>query len=551
MADPINYGMSDADRAMAAAQAFQDTSTASVAAAEQQYQSKVNELANAIVSGMSPRERTVLETQVQDLGNRYSQALAATQNQFAFAQQASQMTAQEVQRQYQELAQRQQLQASGALGAIGAMYAPGMATAAQEDAILAARQQGASDARYITGAQGISGLAQSLYSQALAGQRAATAAQLQGQQINLQTALETRALQAAADREQKERDRLREFEMAGYQEIQRMRQAYDLKGAELLAAARAADSTTERDRRLAELEMFTQKSDIELENAMRLLEAQTAASQVGRDTRTEEQKLADAMREYEAKGAVDLRNQLALEKARVALAKANEKPTPLTPEQQKAQAQAEGSQTKFASYVSGLIANKPTTPKTATHIKGQKFQGKFYVQDGQVFRVTEDPTTKQPITAAIPIYNVMAIINELAGVAQATKPTPAQLEQLVTMQLSNISSNSDLLLATQFILGTGDPKKITALLLSKDPGGTSSKPTNPYAGMGYSQLGSVYNQMIAGMGGTGGTGGTTSLPLLSAKPTLVIGAPSEEPFKKSPPPVLNLNKPGVSISSRK
>ena len=502
MAEPINYGMTDADRARMAAEAFANTATTSIADAERQYQSKVNELAGAIVSGMSPQERSVLESQVQDLGNRYSQALAATQNQFAFAQQEAQMTSQEIQRQYQELAARQLGQAAGALGAVSPQYTPGMMTAAQEDAIAAARQQGMADARFITGAQGVSGLAQSLYAQALAGQRAASQAQLQGQQLNLRTALESRALQAAVDREQKERERLREFELAGFTNVNNLRQSYNAKLAELQAAVATADTRTERDKAEAELDQYQAKSQIELERQLELLRAQTAAAQIGQDMRTPEQKAADDLKQYELQKAIDLRNQMKLDRARAALQAANEKPKELTAEQKQVELQAKGQDTKFSQYVQKLLGSKPTTQKKATSIKDFEFEGKFYVSGGQVIRVLPitDPAQKEPTKAAIPLYNINTVINELAGYAQENKPTIQQLATIVNNKLADLASTDrNTFLALQYLLGTAEPGTIAQLILASNPAkvkvGTGNR--GDLSGLGYGELGQVYNNMIS------------------------------------------------------
>jgi len=546
MAEPINYGMSDADRARMAAESFATSATTSIADAERLYQNKVNELAGAIVSGMSPNERAALEKQVQDLGNRYSQALAATQNQFAFAEQQAQITAKAIQDQYREIAQRQLGQASASLGAVAAQYTPGIMTAAQEDAINAARQQGMANAQFNVGAQGVSGLAQSLYAQALAGQRASTQAQLQGQQINLQTALESRALQAAIDREQKERERLREFELTGVTNITNLRQSYNAKLAELQAAVASADTRTEEDKARAELEQYQIKSQIELERQLELIKAQTAAAQVGQDTRTPEQKAADDLKQYELQKAIDLRNQMELDRARAALQAAGEKPKELTPEQKQVELQAKGQDTKFSQYVQKLLGSKPTTQKKATSIKDFEFEGKFYVSGGQVIRVLPitDPTKKEPEKAAIPIYNVNTIINELAGYAQENKPTIQQLATIVNGKLADLASTDrNTFLALQYLLGTTEPGTIAQLILASNPAkvkvGTGptvlwqpGQPTGTY----------VPGQLIPA---------ALQPTRTTARDTLLIGAPFEEPFNRRAalPPVINLNKPGVSISA--
>jgi hypothetical protein len=274
----INYGVSDAARAEQAVQAYGTASAEGIANMEQQYKDKVNELASAIVSGMSPQEKSVLEKQVQDLGNRYSQAIAATQGQFAFAQQQAATVANEAQRQFEELAARQRAQSTQAVGGVTTRFTPGMVTAAQEDAIAAARDQAAAGAEYNIGMQGVAGTARSLYAQALEAQKAASRAGLEGSRVNLRTALEARALQAASEREQKERDRLREFELTGFNALLAAKADRDNKMAELLAAAASADTRSGKEKALAEFELFKKQENLKLQNDLKRIGAKAKAS---------------------------------------------------------------------------------------------------------------------------------------------------------------------------------------------------------------------------------------------------------------------------------
>lgn len=294
--NPINYGESEATRMQAAAEAYATSSAQSVADLEQSYKDKVNELAKGIVTGMTQQEKDLLEKQVQDLGNRYSQAISATQGQFAFAQQQAQTTAAAMADQYAAMQDAQRALAEQTLGAASTQTLPGGLTAAQRDAMLQAQQTGAANLAYLggagavpeqllspeqrtaTGVMGVAGLARSLYAQSLEAQRAASRAQLEGSRVNLQTALEARALESAMAREQKERDRLREFELTGFNAVLAAKQERDNKMAELLAAAASADTRTEKDKALAELDMYKKKANIDLNNQLKIIGAQAKAS---------------------------------------------------------------------------------------------------------------------------------------------------------------------------------------------------------------------------------------------------------------------------------
>ena len=296
MAEQINYGESDADRARKAAEAFGASSTATLDSLGASYKDKVNELASGIVSGINKQEKEVLEKQISDLGNRYSQALAATQGQFAFAEQQAATTSAAMADEYAQMQDAQRALASQTLGAAGVQLQPGRQTAAQRDALRQAQQTGAANLAYLGGAgavpehllapeqrnaigvTGVAGLARDLYSQSLQAQRAASRAQLEGSQVNLRTALEARALQAAVDRETKERDRLREFEITGFNALIAAKSASDAKLAEYLAIAASADTRSGKEKALADYENFKKQENLKLSNDLKRIGAQAKAS---------------------------------------------------------------------------------------------------------------------------------------------------------------------------------------------------------------------------------------------------------------------------------
>ena len=292
----INYGESDAQRANKAAEAFATSSAASVDALAASFKQKSDELAAGIVSGMRQQDRDVLEKQIADLGNRYSQALAANEGQFAFAEQQAKTTSAAMADEYAQMQDAQRALAAQTLGAASVQLQPGRQTAAQRDAIRQAQQIGAANLAYLGGAgavpeqllapeqrqaigvTGVAGLARDLYSQSLQAQRAATLAQLQGSQVNLRTALETRALQAAAEREQKERDRLAEFEMTGFNAVLAAKAASDAKLAEFLAVAASADTRSGKEKALADYENFKKQENLKLQNDLKRIGAQARAT---------------------------------------------------------------------------------------------------------------------------------------------------------------------------------------------------------------------------------------------------------------------------------
>ena len=148
----INYGESDAQRAAKAAEAFTQSSAQGITELEQKYKESVNTLAQGIVTGITPTEKSVLEKSVADLGNRYSQAIAATQGQFAFAQEQATKTSAAMAEQYAQMQDAQRALASQTLGAAGVQLQPGRQTAAQRDALAQAQQIGASNLAFIGGA---------------------------------------------------------------------------------------------------------------------------------------------------------------------------------------------------------------------------------------------------------------------------------------------------------------------------------------------------------------------------------------------------------------
>jgi len=295
MATPINYGVSDQALAQAAAKSYAAQTGQSLDAMKNEFNTKVAELGASIVSGINPAERSVLEKQVQDLGNRYSQSLSATQGQYAFAQQQGQATNLAVQSELAKAQDTARALAAQSLGQAGAPTTGGM-TSAQLDAINAARQTGAAQLAYLggeaavpagmqispgagqLGVSGISALSQQLSQNALLASQARSRAELENSRTNLETSLQAQALSAAAAREEAQREQLRTFELQGFRDLMNTQQSYNAKAAELTAAAAASDSRSGQQKMLAQLELLRKQEAITLQNDLKKISAQNRAS---------------------------------------------------------------------------------------------------------------------------------------------------------------------------------------------------------------------------------------------------------------------------------
>lgn len=463
MAEKINYGLSEAARMEQAAQAYGAASSQSVADLEQSYKDKVNELAKGIVTGMTQQEKDLLEKQVQDLGNRYSQAINATQGQFAFAQQQAQTTAAEMADQYAQMQDAQRALAEQALGAARTTTTPGGMTAAQRDAILQAQQVGAANLAYVGGAgavpqellapeqrgtgglMGVASLARNLYSQSLEAQKAASRAQLEGSRVNLQTALEARALESAMAREQKERDRLREFELTGFNAVLAAKQERDNKMAELLAAAAGADTRTEKDKALAELDMYQKKSDIDLKKSLALVAAQAKAS----GSTGVSQAASDLDAELTGRASAFGKNLM------TAIARRPQgRPigSAVTIDGKKYTLTLNG---KEATIDELWNANKLISAFSVPGVAGL-----FYMNGNNV--VHEVKVNGVPKAQYYPLENLNKQLNTLAGYLQKQKVSKEQAYTFANNVIGGLSDQDRL--ALRYLLGTADPGAIASIL---------------------------------------------------------------------------------------
>jgi hypothetical protein len=480
MAEKINYGLSEAQRLGQAASAYDVQSAQSVTDLEQSYKDKVNELAKGIVTGMTQQEKDLLEKQVADLGNRYSQAISATQGQFAFAQQQAETTAAAMADQYAQMQDAQRALAEQALGAARTTTTPGGMTAAQRDAILQAQQVGAANLAYVGGAgavpqellapeqrgtgglMGVASLARNLYSQSLEAQKAASRAQLEGSRVNLQTALEARALESALAREQKERDRLREFELTGFNAVLAAKQERDNKLAELLAAAAGADTRTEKDKALAELDMYQKKSDIELKNQLKIIGAQAKAS----GSTGVSQAASDLDAEITGRASAFGKNLL-----NAIMMRPQGRPTG----------------TSFnlgGSKINIKINGKPATiddlwnaNKLPAAFAVPGVAGMFYMSGNNV--VHEVKVNGVPQAQYYPLENLNKQLNTLAGYLQKQKVSKDQAYAYANNVIGGLSDQERL--ALRYLLGTADPGAVAGILSvsgTKTPTPTSA-PAKP------------------------------------------------------------------------
>jgi len=475
MAEQINYGESDADRARKAAEAFGASSTATLDSLGASYKDKVNELASGIVSGINKQEKDVLEKQISDLGNRYSQAIAATQGQFAFAEQQAATTSAAMADEYAQMQDAQRALASQTLGAAGVQLQPGRQTAAQRDALRQAQQTGAANLAYLGGAgavpeqllapeqrnaigvTGVAGLARDLYSQSLQAQRAASRAQLEGSQVNLRTALEARALQAAVDRETKERDRLAEFEITGFNALIAAKSASDAQLAEYLAAAASADTRSGKEKALADYEMFKKQEDLKLSNDLRRIGAQAKASGSTQVSQAADDLTAEITGRSSAFG-----KNLALAISR----RPQGRPGP----------------TDKAFNIGGTLVEFKLDGKAATidrlynanklpaafSVPG--VAGLFYMSGNNV--VHEISVNGVPEAQYYPLENLNKQLNTLAGYLQKQKVSKEQSYAYANNVIGGLSDQDRL--ALRYLLGTADPGAIAGILSA----GSRSTPTN-------------------------------------------------------------------------
>jgi len=445
MATPINYGVSDQALAQAAANTFAAQTGQSLDAMKNEFNTKVAELGASIVSGINPAERSVLEKQVQDLGNRYSQSLSATQGQYAFAQQQGQATNLAVQSELAKAQDTARALAAQSLGQAGAPTIGGM-TSAQLDAINAARQTGAAQLAYLggeaavpagmqispgagqLGVSGISALSQQLSQNALLASQARSRAELENSRTNLETSLQAQALSAAAAREEAQREQLRTFELQGFRELLNARQAYDAKNAELLAKAASSDTRSGKDKALAELDFYRQKAAIDLKNSLASASASSRSPAVSQQA-----------------------NDLA--------------------------ALTIGSASRFGKVLSTAIANKPQSapPATAKLTKAYAVTGVpgAFWMNGNIVNYNPKPTDPK---SKVQSTNVSQLLNELstqAGYALGANIPVQQLSASLSQSLARLNPLE--LNALKYVLGTSDPANLAQIIVSAG----ISKPTSP------------------------------------------------------------------------
>lgn len=490
---PINYGTSEATRLQQAADVYGAASSQTIADIEQSYKDKVNELAKGIVTGMTPQEKSILEKQVQDLGNRYTQAISATQGQFAFAQQQAQTTAETMADQYAQMQDAQRALAEQTLGAARTQTLPGGLTAAQRDAALEAQRTGAANLAYIgggaaapqeflspeqrgaSGVMGVANLARTLYAQSLEAQKAASRAQLEGSRVNLQTSLEARAMQAAAEREQKQRDQLREFELTGFNAVLAAKTERDNRLAELRANAAAADTRTERDKALAELDIYQKKSDIDLKNRLKEIAAQAKSTGATSVSTAASNFLAEVTGSSSAFGKV-LNSTLVNRPQGAPYEKIDKKGVAHT-YIRVGGAERELQRNNKPVSLSAFLADEQKMP---SFLKVGAQPGIFYMSGGQLIHDTDplgklnQPDKTKTITS---LDNLNSVLNTLSGYLQQNKMSKATAATYVRNYIVQNVSNEERV-AIRFLFGTDDPAVLSSILVppTKTPTTTTQKP---------------------------------------------------------------------------
>lgn len=301
MAEKINYGPSAAQLAASAATAYEQGSQATLADINRQIAEESARMEAAVVAGMSPEETAALNARVNALKERAANVIASSQGAYQFAQQQAAASADIYAKQMEELQTAQRALAAQALGQAQATAMPGGGysrftaegtRALRENAaaaMAAVGGEGGVPASALvptpglmqTAGTGVSGVQREqalLFGRALTAGQARALSEIQAQQMALATDIETRAREAAMEREQKERQRVADFRTSMFQYATQLAAQIGNNLADLRAKAAGADTRTGKQLADAELKLYERKAEIDWKNTMREIAARAKAA---------------------------------------------------------------------------------------------------------------------------------------------------------------------------------------------------------------------------------------------------------------------------------
>jgi len=519
----INYGESDAAKAAKAVEAFDTSSGETLADINADIAKTSAEMEAAIVRGMSPQEQAALTQKLAALSDRAKAVIDASKGAYQFSIDQSKIAADEYSTQMQaaQAAQRQlagqafgQLQAAPALGGYDRNIAEGsraiketagayMAALGGEGSVpvgllptmpglITPGQQGTAG-----GLVGVSLGTSQLFNRALSASQARALAELQGQQLSLATQLEISASDAAREREERERAEVRQYKTSALLNAQGIAAQIGKTRAELVAAAAGADTRTGKQKAEAELAAYDKKSAIDWKYTQKQIAAQAKARGLSsEETALLQQQASEALGASTLPGTI-LNNAL----NRVAFLPSNRQ--------------------------NGMLIGRDGKP---LRIDGDR--GVWYLDAGTLLYDADGTGKKTPAPFAVDqmVQRVNAKLGQIA-----TLPA-GQRKQAWTEFWNNTKTG----------LGDATARRALAIIV----GSTDALNPNWY-----------FELLTKGTFGTGKTltpaaeaaAAASNKAKTAAKDILMIGAPFEEPFNKRPKqedkPVINLNKPGVSISA--
>lgn len=308
MAENINYGVSEAQLAGNAAEAYKQSTADTTAAYQAELNSIVADLGSKIQTGMSESEKAEYDARLADLQTRYKQSITNIRANYGFAQQQSQQQAAQTQRSLADIQTAQRALAAQTLGQVGYTGMPGTYSAQAADAALAAQRAAAANLALIGGEgavpsayqvatppsptgpgtelafgpqQGLIGInktTQDLFQSALLGAEARSVTETEQQQANIQSQYALDAARTTRERVAREQEQVQQFLLAGLQGLLNLKSTQANTLAQLEAAAAGADTRSGKQKAMAELDAYKRKADIDYQNQLKLVNARAKSS---------------------------------------------------------------------------------------------------------------------------------------------------------------------------------------------------------------------------------------------------------------------------------
>lgn len=301
------YGQSDAALAQKAANTYAAGVPTTLDQINKQIAATSAELEAKIKVGLTDVDKADIATRLDALKTQATQAINNTRSNYEFAQQQNALSGQATQQSMADIQNSQAALAAQALGMTRTSATPGGYAPQVSDYLNLSSRTSAADLAATggeravpVGAQvnvpslpamgsalaygpqgglaGVSQMASTLFSNTLQGSAARAKSDIEQQQVNLGTAIEQNARDAARAREQAQRDALQAFIL---QQKGNLIAATTSAGQDLLklqAAAASADTRTGKQKAQAELDMYLKKSNIDQKKALALTLAQAKAS---------------------------------------------------------------------------------------------------------------------------------------------------------------------------------------------------------------------------------------------------------------------------------